>query len=233
MRETALQRLTFKGMTETVAEKLREAILDGTLKPGDALRHSTLAKTLDVSRGPVREALLQLETESLVRNIFHRGWFVIQLTPEEISEILSLRMILEEVALKRAAENANDKDTEFITTVQAELRQAILQRAWVNALGKDFEFHCKFWQLARHRLLEETLIRISNPYFAYLKAVVGTVAFPPEDFEETVRTHGILIDYLAKRTQQTAKECIQAHLSPAIERLALRDGELWLGACRR
>ena len=60
-----MKALTSGGIRERVAERLRDAIVRGELKPGDSLKDVDLAQTLNTSRGPVREALLQLEKESL------------------------------------------------------------------------------------------------------------------------------------------------------------------------
>src|SRR5687767_6394704 len=96
-----------KRLREQVAEILRAEIFEGRLEPGDILKDSVLASQFDISRSPVREALLQLEKEFLVRYSPRVGWSVIELTPAELVEILSLRVVLEAHALKLAAQKSN------------------------------------------------------------------------------------------------------------------------------
>lgn len=212
MSDGKLRVLSFKGMREHVAEVLREAVLDGTFKPGDPLGDAKIAAQLNISRGPVREALLQLENESLVRNVHNKGWFVIRLTPEEVSEITHLRTLLEPSALSLAAKNITAADLDRLAEIFLDFCRAIEAQNWRNAHKKDFEFHQFIWHFSRNRLLEETLIRISAPYFAYLHTLLGILVLRKQDWEGTIRMHALLVDYLAGRTSLTAEECITAHL---------------------
>jgi DNA-binding GntR family transcriptional regulator len=79
---------------ELVVAFLRDAILTGRLRGGARLIQDKIASDLDVSRVPVREALLQLEAEELVRMEAHRGASVVWLAPEEITEIFEIRELL-------------------------------------------------------------------------------------------------------------------------------------------
>ena len=66
----------FRPVRELVLERLREAILNRTLKPGDRIVEAELAQVFNVSRTPVREALRVLEAEGLLRRIPRKGLFV-------------------------------------------------------------------------------------------------------------------------------------------------------------
>jgi DNA-binding GntR family transcriptional regulator len=79
---------------------LREAIVDGTLKPGQKLRHELLVETIGVSRIPVRSALIQLEADGLVELRDRRGAVVKALTPAQVREIYDIRIVLETHALR-------------------------------------------------------------------------------------------------------------------------------------
>src|SRR4051794_2075000 len=80
-----------RGLADEVADSIREAIFSGAYAPGEQLREVELSKTLDVSRGPVREALLRLEREGLVRSAWYRGATVMTLTPKDVAELDSQR----------------------------------------------------------------------------------------------------------------------------------------------
>src|SRR6266496_432912 len=70
-----------RGLAEEVADRIRDAIFTGVYAPGAQLREVELAHALEVSRGPVREALLRLESEGLVHSAWHRGTTVTALSP--------------------------------------------------------------------------------------------------------------------------------------------------------
>ena len=76
-----------KTRTQLVAEAIREKILSGEIKAGEPLRQAALAEELNVSRIPVREALLQLEAEGLVNFEAHKGATATQLSADQIDEI--------------------------------------------------------------------------------------------------------------------------------------------------
>lgn len=85
-----------------VADALREDILSGKLPDGTALRQDQLAERYSASRIPIREALMQLEGEGLVKQQAHRGYTVSQLSLEEISEEFDLRATIESELIMRA-----------------------------------------------------------------------------------------------------------------------------------
>src|ERR1700756_1668764 len=91
----SLGRITQRTTPGSVAHVLRNAILEGRLKPGSQLRETHLAADLGVSRAPLREALGLLAEEGLVEKIPYRGAFVAEVSHESIAEIASLRKRLE------------------------------------------------------------------------------------------------------------------------------------------
>src|SRR6476469_7321615 len=78
-----------------VVRLISAQILEGRYKPGDRLNESQIARELNISRIPVREALSQLQEQGLVQNRERRGMFVTNIGPEEVRQISSLRIILE------------------------------------------------------------------------------------------------------------------------------------------
>src|SRR5439155_11021812 len=102
--ETMPDRLPISRQTlgiQTVAA-IRELILRGDLKEGEPVRQEALSERLQVSRVPVREALVQLEAEGLLTYAPHHGAVVAKLSLDEISELFALRALLEVDLLRRA-----------------------------------------------------------------------------------------------------------------------------------
>lgn len=97
-------------MANEVADRIREAIFSGVYAPGAQLREVELATALQVSRGPVREALLRLEREGLVQSEWHRGTTVTSLSAQDAEGLNSLRGALEQLAVERLMEHASEED---------------------------------------------------------------------------------------------------------------------------
>lgn len=85
-------------------EELKKAIIRGTFAPGERLVESRLAKLLNVSRTPLREAMLALEKEALLERLPHGGVQVPEFSVKEIEELYELRATLESYTARKAAE---------------------------------------------------------------------------------------------------------------------------------
>lgn len=99
-----------KTMAAAATDEIRRRILTGDLPPGFQLRQDVLAEELGVSRIPLREALVQLEAEGLVRIAPHRGAVVSEISPPEIAEMFELRSLLEPTLLRGSAPRLDCSD---------------------------------------------------------------------------------------------------------------------------
>lgn len=95
-------KVQYRTVSDMVASVIREAILSATFRPGEHLRQDELARRLEVSRMPVRSALLQLESEGLVDFHPHRGAIVAQLDADKVRQIYEIRSHLETLAVEKA-----------------------------------------------------------------------------------------------------------------------------------
>src|SRR5713101_6738628 len=101
---TALTRKPSKRLRQDVLQALLKRIIEGTLKPATKIIESRLAAELDVSRTPLREALLHLEREGLVRSDLRRGFTVERLSAREVRETYPLLAALECFGVRSSAE---------------------------------------------------------------------------------------------------------------------------------
>jgi DNA-binding GntR family transcriptional regulator len=96
---TVFSQIRAVSLREQVAEQIRIAIIEGRLKPNDHIVESQLTEQLGVSRTPVREALILLESESLVVSIPNRGCFVRAFSTDDVRALFSMRIVLENLRL--------------------------------------------------------------------------------------------------------------------------------------
>src|SRR6202521_5912686 len=97
---------TERSLRQQVASSLRDAILSGSLKPGQRLVEEEISQGMHTSRGPLREALRQLEQEGLVMSVPYRGSFVSRISTLEVIEVLiPLRSTLEGFGFAHAIDN--------------------------------------------------------------------------------------------------------------------------------
>jgi DNA-binding GntR family transcriptional regulator len=135
-----------RNASREAASLLREAILDGRVRPGERLKEQQLAEAFGISRTPVREALLFLEAEGAVELIPNRGATVRTYTMAEIEETYQLRALLEGYACRRAAERSDAGLVE-------ELRRSNRRFARLR-VGKDLAQLAKENHLFHNTILE-------------------------------------------------------------------------------
>ena len=97
-------------LKEEVYEAVRRDIMDGTFPPGDLLKERELAEKYGVSKTPVREALSLLAQEEMVKAVPRAGYMVTQLTMRDVQEVYHLRLTLEPMAARLAAERVTDEE---------------------------------------------------------------------------------------------------------------------------
>lgn len=114
--------LTRPVLVDQIADALRRDILHGTLRPGQRITVSTLAKELGVSHIPVREAVRRLEAEALIETVPHQGALVADVHLDELHEIYELRRLIEGDIAARAATAYRPED---LDTIDAALRRLL------------------------------------------------------------------------------------------------------------
>lgn len=137
-----------QSLPESLAKSLRERILNGEFKEGDALIQDAIALEYEVSRMPVREALRQLEAGGLVAMRLHKGAVVTSLPTEQIEELFELRALLECDLLARAIPKLTDEDISNSRAILTQL-EASYERNDVASWGRlNWEFHRSFYSAA-------------------------------------------------------------------------------------
>ena len=122
---TKLNLDNYKPLRDVVFENLREAILEGKLKPGQRLMEVQLAEQLGVSRTPIREAIRKLELEGLVVMLPRKGAYVANMSFKDLIDVLEIRASLEGLAASLAAERRRDEDIEELEKLAKEFEQCV------------------------------------------------------------------------------------------------------------
>src|SRR5215211_6054101 len=145
-----------RGLGADIAARLRLAILNGYFDPGARLPEESLARTMGVRRGPIREAPVQLEREGLIVIRRNRGAFVAPLAREDLEEVYTLRVAIERLAVQRAVSQADDSAIAEMQSVVDEIATR-MERGITEqeAAELDLRFHDLIYQAANHRRLYE------------------------------------------------------------------------------
>lgn len=163
-----LSRVHFPSLPEAVAQKLRDAILAGQLKPGERLVEQKLAGSLGIGQPTLREALKELEFQGFVRKSPKKGTYVTQLTVEDFRKIQDVRMALEVVAIEKAALNMTDHGLAELARLVTTMRTAAQKFDLATFHKSDLAFHRIIWDLTGNEYLGLALERIAFGLFAFV-----------------------------------------------------------------
>jgi DNA-binding GntR family transcriptional regulator len=199
-----------------VAAALRSAIMAGEYAPGTPLGEHELAERFGVSRGPVREALVQLERDYLVRSYPNRGFVVVTLSEQEFDERLALRSVLEPIALGAARERATAAKLSNVRKHLRELEKIAAGGDQSAYVSQDYNLHVAIWEMSGQPLLKDLLVQITAPVFAFEGLMAERYRRAKYDLKGDARAHRILLDYLEGATDQDAECCLRPVLELAM-----------------
>ncbi len=214
------QPIARSSLREDIAADLRTAILNGGLAAGDRILEQKIAEQMQVSRVPVREALMALEQEGLVDRDPNKGTFVTKLSNVELEEFYSLRSIIEEFAIELAMKRRTDADIARLQT-QLDVMQAAIQ---ADEKAKVFEADIGFHRLIAEASHHQLLIHFWKQIAGLLRAQYVTllpVIYPMR--EDVVGRHQLLLDALLGDDVDHARCAIRDHVVAAGEAL-LQEG---------
>lgn len=204
------------GLAGEVAVSIRQAIFDGVIKVGDRLGEVEIAQQLDVSRGPVREALVQLRQEGLVSLELHRGASVITLSPSDVLELATLRTTLESFAIERAALLRTEDDLASFRRIIREMTVAVEAADEHRLTQLDIAFHDAVYLAAKHDRLTNAWGTIRSQMLLFLL----TRAKANQDYLTiAVAEHTELLELIESGDATGAREALSAHASGAYDRL--------------
>ncbi|WP_306231415.1 GntR family transcriptional regulator [Agrococcus beijingensis] len=197
-------------MATSVYDEIRQAIVDGRIKPGEALSENRLAAEFGTSRTPVREALHRLEIEALVERL-PRGVQVRETSPEEIIDIYDVRITLEGAAARAAAERATELDRRRLRAAQ-EAMASTGSDARARAAANR-QFHETIWAASHSATLVDLLQRLN----VHLVRYPTTTLEGDDRWAAVLEEHEQLLAAIDARDGLRAREIAESHMTAARE----------------
>ena len=207
-------------IADQVFDELEQAILSGEYARGDVLTELKLSERLGVSRTPIREALRRLEQEHIIEST-SKGAKVIGITMDDIADIREIRLRLEGLASRWAAERADDESI-------AGLREALdLQELYTqkndadNLKNADTRFHQTIYILCGSNAIRETLEPLHRKLLKYRKVSLGM----PLRALRSLAEHKAIADAIAAHNGPEAERLTILHVRNAHDAIAQRGDD--------
>jgi DNA-binding GntR family transcriptional regulator len=192
-------------LREKILETIRDAILKGTLKPGERVSEPDLAERFGISRTPIREAFRQLESEGYLEVIPRKGAVVASLSERDIEEFYAIKILLEGFAARMAAENLSAKDLERLESINARLKQIAKEGDVKNFFRVHNEFHEVFIKAAGNEKLYEM---INQLVMRFKRLRLASLAQPGR-MEISVEEHRNMIEAFRNRDGDRADKLVR------------------------
>jgi DNA-binding GntR family transcriptional regulator len=203
-------------LRQRVADVLREAILDGVLPPGAALVEKAIADDLDISRAPVREAIRMLSQEGLVDSVPYKGSTVRRLSARDVTEVYSMRGLLERFAARRILEAAGaGPELGPLREACDEMQRCAEADDLKGLSGADQRFHAALIDLADHELLRDMWSLIA----LRARHVLGLRNAQLRDPLRVAANHRAIVDALAAGDVDRSLALITAHVESGAQLL--------------
>lgn len=203
----------YKTKKEFVVELLRDAILSGELEPGERLLQDELARQLDVSPTPVREALQQLQAEGILDHSPHKGVRVAGAKLEDVAEVYLIRSVLERLAIEQAVPHIKQSDIEQLHELQSKIEKH-RERGELKELRRlNYELHMYIYRAAG---MAELLSIIRN---LWTKFPWDTLHVLPGRATESVEEHRRIIEAIEAGDAERAGQRVKEHIERGAEAL--------------
>ena len=226
--DASLRPLERRVLRHEVLHGLRTRIVDGDIAPGTRLLEVPLATRLGVSRGPVREALRQLEQEGLVEFSPHRGAVVVGVPDDEIETMYGIRALLEATAFSRACRRVKPRDLEELETIVESMISASEEADIERLTELDLAFHGRVVELSGLRYLRrlwtsiDGLVRLRN---ARVRQRMRAAGFDRARLIDPSLEHRELVATLRARKPAAAGRAARKHIETALKRIQAESRE--------
>jgi DNA-binding GntR family transcriptional regulator len=201
---------SYQPLRELVFDALREAIIQGRLKPGERLMEIQLAEELGVSRTPVREAIRKLELEGFLVMIPRKGAYVAGISVKDIVNIFEVRAALESLAAGLAAERITEEELE-----QLERALVYISEASANNLSAvvqtDISFHELIYKASRNQRLVQIVTHLQEQIQRFRTASLAQ----PGRTRTVIEEHRKIVEAISERNVELARTLAREHIENA------------------
>lgn len=205
--KTAVQKMSARAQARSI---LIERIMQGDLLPGTRLNETYLARELQVSQTPVREALLGLEGQGYVTSLTDRGFFVKPLSVQEVRGIYPVLGELEALAL-----SSIDRFSESLLKELEGINQEFAESAGEQSIELDNDWHSLLLANCQNQYLLECIDRVRNDAHRYENMFFRDGG----NIEKASGQHGVIVDLLRQRNYGRARTALRNNCLHGMEQL--------------
>lgn len=194
---------------------LREAIVSGEFQPNERLVEHDLARRLNTGRTSIRAALVRLDQEGLVTRELNRGARVRLVSDKEAVEIEQVRIALELLIVRHAAEKVGAADVEDLRVILLEMRRRLDSDDPLGYSELNARFHQRIWDVADHGTAAKLLATLKSQSLRFQFRTI----LRPGRTERSLEEHRAIVEALSARDPDASEAAMARHLSHVVDTL--------------
>lgn len=195
---------------ELAYARIKDAIQNAQLRPGEPLPEIRLSKLLGISRTPVREALQQLVQEGLAESTPGHAVTVATRTVQDLLDVVHIRSLLEPEQVRLATEAMDADQLEALEQTMQRLERAAADHDLATWAEVDVTFHELLRDACPNKLLGETVVQLKTRVHHMANIDTHT---DPERLSACTREHRAVVDAMSARNGQEAKAAMERHIA--------------------
>lgn len=215
----AKEKASFRKVSERIRADLSELIRQGHLFPGEAIDEAALAKRYDVSKTPVREALLQLEAQGLLQSLPRGGMVLAKMDLRQLLSLWELLAEVEAIAVRLACERITPDEFDAIEQIHQQSKIYADSENLVGWQKSNEQFHDLIYRSARNSYLHQDVLRLRAQTGAYRMHAFGALG----RIQSSYLQHDQIIEALRKRDSSLASQSMMKHILPASDATSMTN----------
>ncbi len=213
------QKKVFTKASDKIRMEIENSIKDGVLLPGDSIEEAELASQYDVSRTPIREALIQLQAQGLVTSLPRGGMIVAKMDLQQLLSLWELLAELEGIAVRLACERMTADELDAVVRLHEQSEQFAEADDFAGWQEINLQFHELIYRATRNPFLRQEVLRMRTRTGYYRKHAFGSLGDIKASFEQ----HRQIVEAFKIRDTEAASHAMISHMRPAHDAKGLTD----------
>lgn len=209
-------------LSEIAFQQIKSQIVCLALEPGVQIDETTMAESLGIGRTPIRESLFRLAAEGLLRVKAGRGFFVRDITLNDIKDLFETLLVLERAAVALAVRRIGQSGILRLEQLNGQFQAACESQQYLDVTLTNSRFHREIYEAAGNEFMKSYLgsLQTQSQRLAYICFIRPAAVDLDAHADESIRDHCELIDCLKKKDEAAAVEMITEHIQRFQKRVA-------------
>ena len=209
----------FTKASDKIRQVIEAAIKDGLLLPGDPIDEAVLAAEHQVSRTPIREAMIQLQTQGILNSLPRGGMVVAKMDLQQLLSLWELLAELEGVAARLACQRMQPEELQAILQTHLDSEQAVLAEDMAAWQDSNLRFHELIYRATRNPYLRQEVLRRRTRTGFYRRHAFAALGKIRSSFEQ----HRPVVEAFQRHDPEGAAAAMLEHMRPARNAAELTD----------